>query len=119
MNAQEITKAIGAHGLWKSRVQLVIDTGKTDTPPEKIQDDALCDFGKWLNGLPPAEQTSEHYKKVRNLHTLFHREAANVVRMALKQQKTVAMEAMGLHGSYTRASGDLTRAMMEWQKALK
>ena len=119
MNAQEITKAIGAHGLWKSRVQVIIDTGKSETPPEKIQDDGLCDFGKWLKSLPAAEQNCEHYKKVRNLHTLFHREAASVVRTALKQQKAVALEAMGLHGSYTRASGDLTRAMMEWQKALK
>jgi len=44
--AEEITKAIGAHGMWKQRLRQAIDTGKSEFTVERVRPDNLCDFGK-------------------------------------------------------------------------
>jgi len=78
----------------------------------------LCPFGKWLQALPASDRNSEHFKKVQPLHTAFHKEAAKVLKLALKGNKKEADQCMASGGSYLVASSKLTEAMMDWRKAL-
>ena len=118
IDPQEITKAIGAHGAWKRRLEAVIKEGRSDVPPERVAPDNHCDFGKWLYALPIAEQNAAQFKKVQALHATFHKEAANVIRMALSGNVAAAEKSMAVGGAYGNISADLTGAMMDWKKAL-
>jgi len=118
-NSQEITKAIAAHSIWKVRLAEAIHAGQSDTTPERVAPDNLCDFGKWLYSLPPSERNREHWKKVQALHAAFHKEAAKLLKLALSGQKAEAEKCMAFGGSYRKASADLTTAMMAWKKAIE
>jgi methyl-accepting chemotaxis protein len=119
-NKAEIEKAIGAHGMWKTRLKQAIDTGELDVSVATIQADNQCVFGKWLYGptLTPADTSSVHYKKVKELHAQFHIIASKVAALALTGKKEEAEKMMRLTGEYTALSAKLTQAMMDWKKSL-
>lgn len=114
----EIDKAIGAHGMWKTRLKQGIATGKFDTPVDTIRVDNQCAFGKWLYGssLVPGDKTSNHYKNVKDLHAEFHRTAAKVAELALAGKKVQAEQMLSMQGEYSAISAKLTTAMMNWKK---
>lgn len=119
MASEELDKAIGAHGMWKTRLKRAIDTGRLDDSPDSIRQDGGCAFGKWLHGssLTAADKSSVSYWTVRDLHTQFHRVAARVAELAIAGQRAEAEKMMSLTGEFTAISGKLTAAMMEWRKA--
>ena len=112
----EIEKAIIAHVLWKSRLYSAIERGVSELTVENVEPDNLCEFGKWLFDLPAAERSNPHWKKVQSLHADFHREAADVLRLALQGQKPEAYGAMDLQSQFMKTSAKLTEAMREWQQ---
>ena len=118
MNPDEIQKAIAAHTTWKSRLRTAIDAGRSDVTAEQVEPDNLCAFGKWLHGLPSSDRNSEHFKKVQPLHAAFHKEAANVLRLALSGKKPEASKCMASGGSYLTASTQLIIALTRWQESL-
>jgi methyl-accepting chemotaxis protein len=120
-NVEEIDKAIGAHGLWKTRLKTAIDSGKSEMPVETIREDNQCAFGKWLYGpsLTSADKASSHYKTVKDLHAEFHKTAAHVTELAVSGKKADAQSMMSLNGAYAAVSGKLTQAMLEWKTLSK
>jgi len=114
----EITKAIGAHGLWKARLLSAIETGTSEFAPDQICHDDRCDFGRWLHGssVPAAAKHRPEYETCRRLHADFHQEAARVLKLALGGHKDQALHAMDRAGRFAQLSGDLTGAMMKWTK---
>ncbi len=117
----EIDKAIGAHGMWKTRLKMAIDTGKVDTPVETIRLDNQCALGKWLYGatLGTQDKSSEIYKTVQSQHADFHKSAARVAELALSGKKADAEKMMGLNGEFSVVSGKLIGTLMEWKKKSK
>lgn len=117
--SDEINAAVGAHGLWKSRLKQAIETGQSEFTVEAVCRDDLCVFGKWLYSSGPALEVkhSAHYGRCRALHADFHREAARVLSMALAGDKDGARQSMGLAGTYTGVSAELTKAMRDWLNA--
>ena len=115
----EIKKAIGAHGRWKGRLTLAIETGKSEFTPDKVSADRHCDFGQWLYGptIPGAEKAGEHYKAVQKLHAEFHKIAGDVLSLALAGKKDEARKLMGAKSRYLAVSAALTGAMMKWERA--
>jgi hypothetical protein len=118
MNAQEISKAIGAHGLWKQRLANAINTGTSDVTPDQVEPDNRCEFGIWLASLGPTDRDPVHFAKVKQLHAAFHKEASSVLRQAIGGQKAAAEKSMAPKGAYANISGQLTTAMMAWKKAV-
>lgn len=114
---EEIRKAIGTHGLWKSRLLSAIETGKSDFQPDHVCKDHLCEFGKWLYGpsLPATVKQSPDYEACRKLHADFHQVAADVLRYAVTGQKQKAIDAMGHRSRYADVSAQLTSAMSRWK----
>ncbi|MCX7960629.1 MAG: CZB domain-containing protein, partial [Burkholderiales bacterium] len=102
----EISKAIAAHGMWKTRLKTAIATGKLDTPLEKIRADNQCAFGQWLYGtsIAPKDKSSAHYQNVKALHAEFHKVAARVADLAQKGDRAGAEALMSLGGEYTAVS---------------
>ena len=114
---EELDKAIGAHGMWKTRLKQAIATGQSEVSVATIQQDNQCAFGKWLYGttLSSQDKTSSHYKNVRQLHAQFHETAARVASLALSGKKVEAEAMMAIGGEYAAVSGKLTQAMIEWK----
>jgi len=119
-NIEELDKAIGAHAMWKSRLQMTIATGETDTPIETMCQDNECAFGKWLysSAFTPMDKASIHYEVVKNHHAEFHQMAADIATLALDRKKVEAEQMLRDYGEFAKLSIKLTRAMMEWKKAL-
>lgn len=111
---EEISKAIGAHGMWKQRLKQAIDGGSSEFTVERVKADNNCDFGKWLYSLGDKEKGTANFKSVRELHADFHKVASDVLGKALKGDKTAATAAMD--GAFASASSKLTAAMMAWKK---
>ncbi len=116
-HVDQINRAISAHGEWKTRIQLAIHSGKIDTTPELIYQDNLCTFGQWLYGdaLSPHDKESSHYKRVKEIHTEFHKVASRVIKLALDGKRAEAEAMMAFRGEYTTLSSKLTQAMIAWR----
>ncbi|MCP8938686.1 CZB domain-containing protein [Alsobacter sp. SYSU M60028] len=118
VSQQEITAAIGAHGLWKRRLQFAIDDGTSSQSVETACKDNLCQFGKWLYSPATASaRGSTHYEKCRRLHAEFHVATADVLKLALAGDKVAARRELN-DGRFAHISADLTRAMQDWKKTL-
>ena len=113
---EEIKKAIGAHGMWKSRLISAIKTGKSDFTPAKVCTDNQCDFGHWLYGatIAAADKASPSYETVRKLHGEFHKIAGNILSLALSGKKEEAEKLMETGSPFAKLSAELTQAMMTW-----
>lgn len=117
--SDQITAAIGAHGMWKGRLKAAIDSGKSDAAPQAVEDDHACSFGKWLYGpeLSASDKASAHYKKSADLHRRFHQAAANVLSLALAGKKQQANQALDDNHDFAKISRELTRALVAWKEA--
>lgn len=117
--SDEINAAVGAHGLWKSRLKQAIETGQSEFTVNEVCRDDRCAFGKWLYSPDLAAEVkhSGHYGRCLGLHADFHREAAKVLSMALAGNKAGALQSMGLTGEFAGISMQLTKAMREWLNA--
>ena len=115
---QQIKTAIGAHGMWKQRLSMAVDKGRSDIDATTAERDDACDFGKWLRGVLPAlpAAQAQHGQAVRDLHARFHAQAATVVKLATSGQGPAARTS--LQGPYADTSAALTKAMMDWQASL-
>ncbi len=114
----EISAAIAAHSVWKSRLRTAIDSGKSEFSPAVVAQDNHCDFGKWLHDTAATSlKNSPHYGKCEELHRQFHASAAKVLSLALSGKKDEAHRSMDLNGDYDVASTALTKAMMDWKAA--
>ncbi len=115
----QIKKAIGAHGMWKSRLAAAIEAGKSEFSADAVRKDNLCDFGRWLygNDLSDAAKKMPDYETCRRLHAQFHESAADVLKLAVAGQKSEALKAMGGTSKFAATSASLTNAMMKWLAA--
>ena len=114
---EEITKAVGAHAVWKLKLRTAIDVGKADAQAADVAKDNACAFGQWLYGatLTPADKASPSYSAVRKLHADFHKCAAKVIECVGTGDKAKANALMD--GEYAKVSASLTSAMMKWKAA--
>ncbi len=116
---EEISKAISAHGSWKMKLRNAIDTGESESTPERVKRDCNCAFGKWLyERIDPEAKSSPYYEQVRQLHAEFHQEAGSILELALKGQKEEATARIQLTSQFAKCSGQLTRTMQAWQQSL-
>lgn len=118
--AEEIGRAIGAHGQWKARLRAAIASGELDIAVASIRVDDQCALGRWLHGssMADSERDHDHHEIVARLHAEFHVVAARVAELALAGNKAEAQKLMDLDGDFTHASAKLTLAMMTWKHAL-
>jgi methyl-accepting chemotaxis protein len=113
----QIQAAVGAHGLWKTRLRVAIGAGASDFSVAVVKQDDQCAFGKWLHGdgLGPEVRQSPQYERCVDLHRRFHLLTAGVLALALEGKKEDAVKAMETGSEFAHASAALTLHMMEWQ----
>ena len=111
----EIEAAIGAHGMWKTRLKSAIHSGSSEVVPAVATRDDQCAFGKWLHGLQEKSvKDSPNYRQCMDLHRRFHREVGRVLDLAIANKKAEAEQAMASGSGFAATSTELTRVMMRW-----
>ena len=112
----EIRAAIGAHGLWKGRLNAAIQSGTSEVAPSVVQQDNQCAFGKWLHGptLDPGTKNSREYAECKELHRKFHLAASSALSLALAGKKQEATRATERGSDFAEISANLTAAMTRW-----
>jgi len=120
MEKQEINNAISEHAMWKLNLQALIRRGKLELPVRQAKDNE-CEFGKWFYGpsIIPRQRSSAHYKRVKQLHILFHEVAAKVAELASRGEKEEAERLMGFDGEYTAISNELMEALGRWKESIR
>ena len=114
--SNEIAKAIEVHKSWKIKLKQAIETGLSESTPEKVKLDCHCGFGKWLhNRIDPSVKGSLEYRKTLSLHADFHKAAGNILELALSGKKSEAMALMGIGSEFTKASSTLLRVLEDWK----
>lgn len=117
MDAREINKAIGAHGVWKVRLREAIETGTSDYRPETVAADSACDFGTWFYAIPATERPKEFWEQVQKVHARFHQEAGRILKLALEGKRDDALATMtDLRGEFVTTSIELTTILSDWKK---
>ena len=115
----QIDKAIGAHGLWKTRLRDAISNGHTDAKVDTVRRDDVCEFGRWLYSDTVARgfKTSGEYEDIRKSHAAFHQAAADVLEAVLNGRKDDATAIMSTRGAFSRISSQLIRLLKDVQSA--
>ena len=110
----QITAAVAAHSMWKSRLFAAIETGKSKYTSAKVAPDNQCEFGKWLHGsIDATMRAAPDYATVKDLHARFHKEAAKVLRLVEDGKIPEAKAALG--GEYTAVSTKLVQQLQSWK----
>jgi hypothetical protein len=117
LDTSKIDHGIAAHARWKYRLMAAIETGKSEWTVSGMRSDDQCEFGKWFLALPLSDRLSEHWRKIKDLHTEFHKTASEVLELALAGRKEEAEAAMSLGSRFASISSDLTMAMTAWKEA--
>lgn len=117
MFRDQITRAIGAHGLWQARLRRAVMRGSLDVQARTAGDDDRCEFGRWLHALPASDRDGPHFERVRALHADFHREAAAVLALAHQGRHDEARARLEPGAELDRLTTELTEAMIAWARA--
>lgn len=109
---QSIDAAVDAHTKWFTRLRMAIETGSSDFKPETVRPDNLCDFGKWLyHEYPSAIKNDPLYPQIKQLHAEFHRQAAEILGLAISGKKTEAQRLLEDSSKIRKTSLDLITAL--------
>lgn len=116
--AQEVTNAIGAHGAWKMKLRVAINTGSSDADPAIVCRDDCCPLGQWLHGpsLDATIRGGMPYQVVRRLHAEFHQSAGKVLELAMNNRKAEA--DTHYETDFLPRSEKLVRALTKWKGEL-
>lgn len=115
---REIGDAIGAHLVWKRRLEVAVSSGQVRYSPIVAASDRECAFGKWLHGpaIDPQVRTTRPFAVVHRLHTGFHRSAGEI--LSLVEQGQIKQAQLTLHREFSAQSDLLVRALQKWRREL-
>jgi hypothetical protein len=116
---EQIQRAITAHGVFKVRLSLIVESGTADMTAAVAGADNLCPVGQWLYGaLDPSVKAGPYYENVWVLHATFHRAAGEVMALALARKQGEALAAMETPSTFKQASDKLVAALTAWSESL-
>ncbi|GEM_PF-678480 len=103
--------AIVMHNRWKFDLKQAIATGQSHILVEEAQNPLLCSFGKWLYSAEGI--ILPNYLELVELHGEFHKEAANILHLALTGESSEAIARMQLGSDFSRISSNLIDKLAE------
>lgn len=116
ISSENLTLAISAHGIWKTRLNSAIVAGKCKVDPQVARRDDACEFGRLLKGF---QGSSFHRKRAAELHARFHSAVGRVLDAVAAGKMRDAMEMLAAGSEYANISSQLIREMTEWKQELE
>ncbi len=113
-----INNAIRAHGPWRLKLQVAVETGHSEITPDIAKCDDCCEFGKWIYGSSLSSETRSGmpYQVVKRLHADFHACASKVLQLAVDKRSDEAHAL--LKGEFDERSHTLIVALNKWKREL-
>ena len=113
-----IGNAVRAHGPWRLKLQVAVETGHCEITPDIARCDDCCEFGKWLYGQTISSSTKSGipYQVVKRLHADFHTCAGKVLELAIDKRSEEAHAL--LKGEFDERSHTLIVALNKWKREL-
>lgn len=111
----DFDKMIQSHSHWKFRLKEAIEHGKSDFVVTDARNPHLCQFGQWLDSVEAKKMPN--YSEIVELHRDFHDEAANILYMALHNQKEIAIEKMKLGSEFNQLAAGLINKIADIKRA--
>ena len=91
--SEVLTAARDAHKAWDARLREAIKSGNSSMSVEQAGSDDNCAFGKWLHAPGEFRRSQpERWQQIHDLHEQFHRNAAQVLKLATTGQTKQAAE---------------------------
>lgn len=110
-----IDKVIWAHSRWKTHLKQAIETGKCDFNVENSSNPHACEFGQWLDSIDG--KNLPDYDTIVKLHNGFHREAANILDLALNGNAREATAKMQMGSKFNQLTAKLVNGLVEIGKS--
>ena len=104
-------EAIVMHNRWKFDLKQAIATGQSHIIVEDAKNHLLCSFGKWLYSAEGI--ILPNYLERVEVHGEFHKEAANILSLALTGESSEAIARMQLGSYFSRISSNLIDKLAE------
>ena len=112
---ETIDKVIWAHSRWKVHLKQAIETGESDFNVENTSNPHACRFGQWLDSEDGKKLPD--YDMIVQLHKEFHREASNILDLALKGSASEATAKMQMGSKFNRLTAKLVNGLVEIGKS--
>lgn len=113
----QISIAIGQHGMWKSRLLNSLEKKSNEFDINIVKTDNNCAFGKWLyNSIPAELKNSMNYKKIVEDHAEFHKETARILQLITDGKLDEAKNSVNIKSDFALISSNLTLGLMEWKR---
>lgn len=114
-----ITEAIGAHGAWKMKLRVAVNSGVLPKPAAAIARDDDCPLGKWLSRVKsePEMRNSAAFDAVCRCHAEFHAMAGKIARQIEQGDRAGAIALLDDH-MFHQSSRALAYAMTRWRREL-
>jgi hypothetical protein len=116
--SEALDMCLKSHAQWKQRLKAAAEARRSDVSVADAGRDTVCEFGKWLHGeaqqLAPALKGTD-LAQVQKLHREFHRCAGETLGFALAGDQAKYAAAIGLDGSFAKASITLMSAVNAWK----
>lgn len=108
--AELLETAIGAHGMYKTRLLQALEKGDlAEFAAARAGRDDLCAFGKWVHQeVPPMLRNNPRYSKIVALHAEFHKSVATSLQLGDRGKTSEAINLV------KQATGPLTLELMAW-----
>lgn len=113
----QITAAIASHSLWKRYLSEAIETGTSEWTPDFVAPCDNCELGKWLKQVPE-ERREQSYREVYTLHADFHREASEILKLALEGETAEARSRTQSGSRFAQLTNDLIGRLAVWRQSV-
>ena len=113
-----INEAIAAHVEWKAKLSSYLSRPDESLNYFDILANDRCQLGLWLYGKGRSLARYKEYENAVQLHTRFHRAAAEVVRRANAQESVDEDVVLGSRSDFAMRSVDLVNALLALKKFL-
>ena len=112
--------AMTDHVRCKTCLNQAMETGTCNPPSMVIQQDTMCEFGKWLHSADVAVEivNSVHYNNILSIHADFHVAAAEVMRTIERGEVEKAQKMILDDGHYTVHASKLRNEFLSWVEEL-
>ncbi len=110
--------AIVAHTKWKDRIRKSLAGGER-LDPTVVGRDNQCDLGKWIESAGASERSLPEFGKLKELHTRFHKVAAETITRAAGLSKEEGEKLVQGASPYVVASAECIRAISALRERVK
>lgn len=110
--------AVKAHNAWKIKLFNYIKNPDKSLDHTVVCKDDVCDLGKWIYKVENKFANNNSFKKLKNIHAEFHKEASSIIERIDKGEKIQETDITGSNSKFNNLSNEIVSVLMQMQHLL-